>query len=328
MPPLLELDLDMTTGAKEGKPLEPNAGRADATTLTLGYGAAAIAVTIWAAWIVFTRYSVDAAEKGVALTPIDIGLLRFAAPALLLAPVWLKVGLKPRHMSWPHLFALLGWGAPFALFAAAGLQTVDSGMMGALTPGTMPIFVALIGWLMFRETFGRVRQFGFLLIGLAVLAVVIPAVARGDEAVLRGAPYLLGAAFCWAVFTVAFRRSGLGPVEAAGIVAAWSTLFLGAAYLFVGGALPELSTQSLAGQIFSQGVLSGAISVVTFAVAIDKLGPARAASLSALVPVLAALMGVVFLGETLTAATTVAIVAASFGVAFVNGAFDGFFAKR
>lgn len=312
----------MTTAAAERKPPEP--GSRD---LLIGYLLAAVAVTIWAAWIVFTRYSVDAAEEGVALTPIDIGLLRFTAPALLLAPAWLRVGLKPRSISWLHLFALLGWGAPFALLAAAGLRTVDSGIMGALTPGSMPIFVAAIGWLMFGETYSGVRRFGLVLIAIAVLAVVGPALARGDQAVLAGAPYLLGAALAWSVFTLAFRRSGLGPVEAAGIVAAWSTLILGVLYLIFGGALPQLSMSSLAGQVLSQGVLSGAVSVVTFASAIDKLGPARAASLSALVPVLAALMGVVFLGEKLNAMTTLAILSASLGVAIVNGAFDGIFRK-
>lgn len=74
-------------------------------------------------------------------------------------------------------------------------------------------------------------------------------------------------------------------------------------------------------QAFTHGALSGAASIVAYAMAIEKLGPTRAASLSALVPVLAALMGAIFLGEHLGARDIAAIAAASLGVALINGAF-------
>ena len=84
--------------------------------LALGYLAAAIAVTIWAAWILWLRVAV-AEGYGAPLTGVDVALLRFSAPMLLLAPIWLRFGLgeglKPSGVSWPVLIAMLGWGAPF-----------------------------------------------------------------------------------------------------------------------------------------------------------------------------------------------------------------------
>ena len=64
----------------------------------IGVAAGLGAVAIWAGWIVATRHAV-----GHGLEPAAVGLLRFAIPALVFAPVWLRTGLKPRTVSWRTL---------------------------------------------------------------------------------------------------------------------------------------------------------------------------------------------------------------------------------
>src|SRR5262245_55867489 len=62
----------------------------------LGLGAALVTVVIWAAWMVGTRHAVT-----TGLDPAAVGVLRFAAPAILLLPVWLRAGLVPRGVPLP-----------------------------------------------------------------------------------------------------------------------------------------------------------------------------------------------------------------------------------
>ena len=67
-------------------------------------------------------------------------------------------------------------------------------------------------------------------------------------------------------------------------------------------------------QILWQGVLIGCVALVALNYAISRLGAERASALVALVPVLAAVLGFVFLGEVPSAAEVAAFVAISAGV--------------
>ena len=105
---------------------------------TVGIAAAFGAVAIWAGWIVATRHAV-----GHALEPAAVGLLRFAIPALVFAPVWWRTGLRPKGLSWPMMAALMGFGAPFFLVAGSAMQYAPAPDVAPLLSGTMPLIVAL-----------------------------------------------------------------------------------------------------------------------------------------------------------------------------------------
>jgi drug/metabolite transporter (DMT)-like permease len=283
----------------------------------IGVAAALGAVAIWAGWIVATRHAV-----GHALEPAAVALLRFAVPALVFAPVWWRTGLKPRGLSWPMLAALLGFGAPFFLVAGYAMQLAPAPDVAPLLSGAMPLIVALVA-MRRGERFGRARLLGLALIALGILAIAgFSAVAGGGA--WRGHLLLLAAAAMWAVYTLAFKRSGLTAIEAAALVAAWSTLLL----LPLGA--PALLRVVAAGhaldvvvQAAVQGVLSGVLAIVLYGTAITRLGATRGAALTALVPPLAALLSVPLLGEWPTVATALAIVTTTAGVALAAGALDG-----
>ena len=57
----------------------------------VGVTSALATVTIWAAWLIVTRYAMTSD-----FTAVDIGLLRFVVPFVLLAPIWLKRGIWPK----------------------------------------------------------------------------------------------------------------------------------------------------------------------------------------------------------------------------------------
>lgn len=257
--------------------------------MALGLAAAAAAVAIWAGWIVLTRAGASV------LTPADVALLRYGAPALLLAPVWLRRGLLPAGVArWRIAVMTLGWGAPFAFLAARGLRDADVGLFAALAPGAMPLWAAAIGLAAFGVRPGPRGAAGLALIAVGLAA----ALAAAPLASLAGAPWITAAAFGWAAYTHAFRGSGLGPVEATAIVGAWSTaLTLPLALAFGGVGLHRLPWDVLVGQALLQGVVSGVVSAAAYALAIRELGASRAAASAALVPGLAAAMAWAALGE-------------------------------
>jgi drug/metabolite transporter (DMT)-like permease len=283
----------------------------------VGWLAALATVAIWAVWMIGTRHAVTHT-----LDPAAIGILRFGLPALALAPVWWRLGLKPKGLRWPLLLALMGAGAPFFLVVATGMRFAPAAEIGPLLPGTMPLFVALLGWALFGERFGRLRGIGYALIVLGIVAIGGHGLLALDGGAWRGHLLLLAGALLWAVYTHAYRRSGLSPVEAAALIAGWSVLLL----LPAGGpALMRGIGQGLAAdvliQAFLQGGLSGLAAMLLNGLAIDRLGASRAAAVSPLGPVLATLLAVPLLGEVPGAVALVGLVSAAAGVALASGMF-------
>jgi drug/metabolite transporter (DMT)-like permease len=283
---------------------------------TIGVTAALGAVAIWAGWIVATRHAV-----GHSLEPAAVGLLRFATPALVFAPVWWRTGLKPKGVSWPMMAALFGFGAPLFLMAGYAMQFAPAPDVAPLMSGAMPLIVALAA-MRLGEKFGLSRKLGLALIALGVIAIIGASAFAGTGA-WRGHLMLLGAAGMWAAYTLAFKRSGLTAIEAAAFVAVWSTIML----LPLGA--PALVRVVAAGhtldvimQAVVQGVLSGVVAIVLYGVAITRLGATRGAALTALVPVVAAVLSVLLLGEWPAAGTVGGIVATTFGVMLAAGVFD------
>src|SRR5689334_6273793 len=133
----------------------------------VGAGAALTAALIWGIWIVVTRFGVT-----TSLTPYDETFLRFAIPAVLLLPVLFREGLALRRIGLVRTILMVaGAGLPFFLISSAGMQFAPAAHAGALLPGTMPLFVALLAALIDRERFSGARMAGFGLIVAGVLAI-------------------------------------------------------------------------------------------------------------------------------------------------------------
>jgi len=289
---------------------------APAPSVTRGYLCILTAAVIWAGWMVATRFAVKQA-----VAPLDLALLRYGVPALLLAPWWWPRGVLARGVPLWTLAMMMGWGAPFVILMAMAMETAPVAHVAATVPSMMPLIAAGLSLALFGERFGLSEKVGFALISLGAALVILPLAAGGDGAALGNIGLLMLCALGWASFSVAFRRSGLTPPEAAGLVCLWSTLAVGGLLLWSGSSLSSMTWGVIAFHATSQGVLSGAVATIAFAVAIQSLGAARASSFSALVPGLAALIAYFWLGEVPSALDTVALIAASLGVAFANRAF-------
>ena len=264
-----------------------------------------------------TRFAVNEA-----IAPLDLSLLRYGVPAVLLAPYWWRRGVVPKGVPLWALIAMMGWGAPFVILMAMAMETAPVAHAAAIVPCMMPLIAAGLGLTFFSERFGRPQKVGFALIGFGAACVLIPLLIGQDGAALYGIGLLMFCALGWASFTTAYKRSGLSAPEAAGIICLYSTVLVALALLFTGSSLADLSWQTVAFHATAQGLLSGAVATIAYGMAIERLGPPRASSFSALVPGIAAVIAYVWLKETPSGLDIVALLSASLGVAFVNNAFS------
>jgi drug/metabolite transporter (DMT)-like permease len=273
----------------------------------LGALSALSVVLIWASWLVSTRHSV-----GTALTALDLSLIRYGLPALVLAPVWLRTGLWPKNTpKLPLVLMVLGSGAFFFQVVAFGMRHTPASAAGVLLPGSMPFFTALIGMLVLGERPDTARKFGMAAIlggGLILLAGSL----AGHELSWISYVVLPFGATCWAVYTHAFKHSGLTAFEGGALIAVWSTIINLALLPFFGTGLFDAPAGEIGLQILTQGVLSGLVSTILYGWAVRILGGTQAAAYTAITPVAAALAGGWILGEPVG----IAVIAA----AFVTGA--------
>jgi len=290
----------------------------------LGYLAIISAVTIWGAWVALTRYAVIGS-----LTPASVTLLRVGIPAPLLAPVLFRIGVWPKGKTIPFLFCLLGAGAPFLLIIGNGMRYAPTADVGPLVPGTMPLIVALLSVVIFKEKLGWARAIGFALCLAGVLTIAGRSIVSASGDTSFGHMLLIAAAFCWACYTVAFRHVGVTAIEMAALVSFWSAIAMlpfGIPPLldaFDKGAYGDLAVQALI-----QGIGSGLVALVLYNIGIARLGASRAAAFVALVPALATVIAIPLLKEIPDAASIFGVVTTGLGVLLASGVLNEFLSKR
>lgn len=254
---------------------------------------------LWGASFLFMR--LGTLEFG----PLPTAGLRVAIASLALLPVMLSRGLWPQlrqHWKPVMICGLINSAIPFALFSFA-LLSISTGLSSILN-ATVPLFGALVAWLWLGDKPGASRTVGLVIgfIGVALLASG-KASFKPDAS---GAVTALGILACllatisYAVAASFTRRylSGLNSL----MVATGSQI--GAA---LGLALPTLlmwpaQAPSLKawGALLALGTLCTAVAYVLFFRLIERLGPARAITVTFTIPVFAVFYGVTLLGETVT----------------------------
>lgn len=276
-----------------------------------GIAWAAVSLLIFSGWFVITRFSV---ARGLRVW--DVMALRFGIGSLLLAPMLLRSGYRLPRGTWRvGLLLSLLWGGPFVFLVALGLQLTSVAEAASMTPTMMPVFAGLIGVAVLAERQGPRRWIGYAAItaGVVLLVAVNGADVTGRTVV--GWSALLAAALLWAFYTLAFRRSGLSPVQAAAMVCTWSSVVFLPFYLGFGlSHLTQVPLPELAFQAVYQGVFMSCLAIVAFNRAVAALGPLAATAVIALLPALAALIAIPILGEVPSGPEWLAILVLAAGV--------------
>jgi drug/metabolite transporter (DMT)-like permease len=285
--------------------------------LLTGLLAALAAAFIGSAWQLVSRYGVI-----TTLGPIDLALLRYGIPALLLAPLWFGEKRIAPKASLPVLVLLVaGGGLPFGLLVLAGAQRTPASHMGIFMAGSLPLFTAIGAWLHKRQKIEGVRLVGLACIALGMALFAAGSFHVGDSADWRGDLLFLAAAMLWAAHSLAFAHCGLTPWQGAAFVNGWSALLVLLVLPFAG--VPKLLTApwpDVALQATAQGVVAGLLGVVVYMVAVARLGAPRASLSAALVPVLTALGAAAWMNEPVTSAVLLALSLVVPGIVLASGA--------
>ncbi|AVA20862.1 DMT family transporter [Rhizobium sp. LEGMi198b] len=281
---------------------------------TIGYAGAIVTVLIWANWILATRHTAET-QMGT----IDLGLIRYGIPALVLSPVWLRTGLLPKGVSLKLLALMVcGAGALFFQLTTFAIHSTPAASAGILLGGSMPLAAALIGVLLFRERPDITRWLGLGGIVAGVVILLARSLSGVEMSWISFTLLPLGA-LLWAGYTHAFRRSGLNAIQASAIIAIWSFLIHVGLALIFGSSLASIPLPEIGLQVVSQGLLSGLAATLAYGLAVQALGGTQAAAFTAITPVLATFGGGLLLGEPIGAAEIAAAVVTGMGVALSTG---------
>jgi drug/metabolite transporter (DMT)-like permease len=276
-----------------------------------GYGAAVLAVLIAASYPVATRAGVTGS-----FAPQDLILLRFGVGALIFLPyLLLHFSAIHRDIWLQGLPLTLFQGAGMAGLVICGLQFAPASHAAALGPGASPAWVAVLGFFIFarRPLVRTVVGATFCTVGIVTLTWWSASVETA--AVLVGDSMFLAASALGALYVLQLRKLGIGPIQSAAIVTLYSALVVVPWHWgTVSHALWHAAPKEIFWQILWQGVLVGCVALVALNHAIAQLGPERSSALVAFVPVLSALLALLFLGEIPSTTEVAAILVISMGV--------------
>jgi drug/metabolite transporter (DMT)-like permease len=185
----------------------------------------------------------------------------------------------------------------------------------ALGPGVSPAWVALLGFLLLSRRPEKRTVAGAALCLGGILVLTAWSASAHNTAVLMGDLMFLAASALGALYVLHLRTWGIGALQGAALVSLYSAFVVVPWHLWsASSALSNVTAGELAWQVLWQGVLIGCVALIALNQAITKLGAERSSALVALVPVLSALMALIFLGEVPSAAEMAAFLAISAGV--------------
>jgi len=283
----------------------------------LAWAAVAVTMMIWASFLIVTRAAATAQ-----LGPVDVGLLRFVPAALLFAPIWLRRSpLPPGARPIEIVTIALTGGFAFVFLLSWGMRYAPVADSGVFAPSMLPFHVAVLSFFLLGERFSRMRIAGFAMILAGALGIGgWDIVHNAGGGAWPGHLLFSLAAILWACYTVAYKRSNIKPVDAAAMICFWSSLAFLLLLLVMPSRIPATPPSTLALQVVMQGVLSGFVSTMTYGYALSRIAPSKVAACAALVPVMAAVGGWVFLGEQLGPAKAFGIAVVATGVLLASGA--------
>ncbi len=273
---------------------------------------------LWGASFAFIR--IGSVEFGA----LPAATVRVAVAALALLPLLLARGLGPQlrqHWRATLVVGVTNSGLPFALFCYAVLSI--SGGLAAVLNATTPMFGALIAWAWFGDRPDASRLVG-LVIGFAGVALLTGHSAGlhgggGNWAALWAVLACLVAALSYGVSASYARRflADVPPLVTATGSQIGATVFLALPTVLLWPAqAPSFKAWAT---MIAIGVACTALAYILYFRIVAHAGPARALTVTFLVPVFAMVYGALFLHEAVTAWTLGCAAVIVMGVALSTG---------
>jgi drug/metabolite transporter (DMT)-like permease len=235
--------------------------------------------------------------------PLTVATARFVlASILLVALVRLREGRVPlpARRDLPLVLALGLTGiAAYQAFFLIGLVRTPASDGAILVPGLIPVFTTLLAWRVLGQRPTRRIALGFA-IAIAGLIVVVDPAGELSRSRLVGDLILVGAAVCWAVYTILGRSATVrfDALLATTYASVVGTLMLLPFSVTGWGTLAHAGAAAWA-SILYLAPLGTVLAFVLYYDGVRKLGAAKAAAYTLLVPVFGVSSSIIVLGEPL-----------------------------
>jgi drug/metabolite transporter (DMT)-like permease len=259
---------------------------------------------MWGSSYLFIKIGVET------LPPLSLVLLRVLVgfAVLLMVVVITRTPLPRDARTLAHLGVLgaVNIVIPFWLISWAE-QVIDSGLAGVLQ-STAPFFTLVIAATFVHDehiTRGRVAGIALGFLGIVVLSaenIADLGSALGAER-LVGELAVVAASLCYAIGNTYARRTmrNARPLVLSVGQVGWSVILVGALALVVDGGVTLPAVPEAAFSVVWLGAIGTGFAYLVFFRLLTGWGPTRASLVAYLLPVVAVILGVVVLGETVDA---------------------------
>ena len=233
------------------------------------------------------------------LSPPVIVFGRVFLGALVLVPLTWRSGalaaVRPR-LGWVVVFALVEISGPWVLLTFAEQRVSSS--LAALFISAVPLVGAVLAWsLRLDDRFDRTR---FLGLGLGILGVasLVGLDVRGGSWIAVGAMFLTAIGYAIGPMIVSTR---LQDVPSLGVIAVACLTNVVLYAPFAALAWPASAPASAWGSVLVLGLVCTVVGFMLFFALIAEVGPTRMTVITYVNPAVAVLLGIVVLGEPVTA---------------------------
>lgn len=274
--------------------------------------------SIWGASYLFIKLG------GEYVTPVTLVAMRttIAGVVLLLAMVVRRETFPPlRSPLWRHLavIGLINSVIPYTLITWGEVH-ISSGL-AAILVGAMPIFTVLLAhWLTHDEKLSQRKIFGIAAGFVGVVILFLPDFLNAAMANLLGGLATVAAALSYAYATIYARRHFKGQPH---VTVAFGQMVMASLILIPASLILEhpwtLTPTPLAlGAIVTLAILGTAVAYMMYYWLVANVGATRTSLVTYISPVIAVVLGAVFLNEHLQWTTVAGLVLIIMGVGLVT----------
>jgi drug/metabolite transporter (DMT)-like permease len=261
------------------------------------------------------------ADRG--FSPVEVTFARLALGAAVLFAVMLaRRQPVPRSVPlWGHIAvaALFGNAVPYLLFAVAE-QTVNSSTAGIIN-ATTPLWTVVLALAVRHQRTVTAWQAAGLIVGFAGGLLIFLPWTSASGLTSAGGLECLGAAISYAVSYIYMDRflaqRGMSPVTLSACQLLTASVMLAIALAVVGAKTPHFAAVSVTAVAILGIIGTGMAYVLNYQI-ITSEGATIASTVTYLLPVVAIVLGVLVLGETVTAMMITGIALVLAGVALTR----------
>jgi drug/metabolite transporter (DMT)-like permease len=256
-------------------------------------------------------------------SPVEVTFLRLALGAAVLFPFVLgrREALPRSARIWGHITvaALFANAVPYLLFAVAE-QTVSSSTAGIIN-ATTPLWTVIFALAVRHQKSVTALQAAGLIVGFGGALLIFSPWGSASAVTSAGGLECLAAAVSYAISYVYMDRyvvrRGLSPIALSACQLLAAAVMLAVALAVTGTRAPHFTAASVAGVVIL-GIFGTGIAYVLNYQIITSEGATVASTVTYLLPVVAIVLGVLVLGENITAMVLAGIALVLAGVALTR----------